>query len=145
MSRIAFASERPVGFEAWRRPLGLFVLKAFPYLCKSLRVGEVSLHGRFPQLQAAVTPSDARTRSRARALLDRVLQNSTTGKSLEFLGLSGKEELGGDGTAEEEDAALSFDGSAGRTGAWRRRMARGAPSMAIATGRMAALSGTRRD
>eukprot|EP00579_Thalassiosira_antarctica_P031757 CAMPEP_0201998168 /NCGR_PEP_ID=MMETSP0905-20130828/5003_1 /ASSEMBLY_ACC=CAM_ASM_000554 /TAXON_ID=420261 /ORGANISM="Thalassiosira antarctica, Strain CCMP982" /LENGTH=289 /DNA_ID=CAMNT_0048554059 /DNA_START=6 /DNA_END=872 /DNA_ORIENTATION=+ len=98
MSRIAFFRERPSNFTRWKRPLGLFGLKAFPYLCKSLQAGEVTLHGRYPQLQVAVTPSNAHTRNHARVLLDRVLQNSTTGKSLEFLGLSSKEELGGDGT-----------------------------------------------
>ena len=106
MSRIAFFNERPTNFTKWKRPLGLFGLKAFPYLTKSLKAGEVTLHGRFPQLQVAVTPSNAYTRNHARVLLDRVLQNSTTGKSLEFLGLSSKEELGGDGTVAEENLAL---------------------------------------
>ena len=106
MSRIAFYSERPTNFVKWSRPLALFGLKAFPYLCKSLVVGEVSLHGRFPQLQVAVTPSDAYTRQHAKVLLDRVLQNSTTGKSIEFLGLGSKEELGGDGTVVEEEENL---------------------------------------
>ncbi|KAL7529601.1 hypothetical protein ACHAXR_003048 [Thalassiosira sp. AJA248-18] len=110
MSRIAFYSERPPNFTKWKRPLGLFGLKAFPYLCKSLKAGEVTLHGRYPQLQVAVTPSDAYTRLRAQVLLDRVLQNSTTGKSLEFLGLSSKEELGGDGTVGEESLVLNQSG-----------------------------------
>ncbi|KAL9184640.1 hypothetical protein ACHAXT_012610 [Thalassiosira profunda] len=106
MARIAFFKERPGGFVGWKRPLALFGLKAFPYLCKSLKAGEVSLHGRFPQLQVAVSPSNAHTRHRARVLLDRVLQNAATGKKLEFLGLSSAEELGGDGTVGEESVAL---------------------------------------
>ncbi|KAK1744265.1 hypothetical protein QTG54_004798 [Skeletonema marinoi] len=103
MSRIAFLKERPVDFDgAWKRSLGLFGLKAFPYLTKSLKAGEVTLHGRFPQLQVAVSPSNAGSRSRVKMLLDRVLQNNETGKKLEFLGLSSNEMLGGDGTCEEE-------------------------------------------
>jgi len=105
-SRVAFYGERPDGFVAWKRPLGLFALKAFPYLCKSLKAGEVTLHGRFPQIQVAVTPSNAHTRRHAGMLLDRVLQTATTGKSLEFLGLCADEKLGGDGTVGEERAAL---------------------------------------
>jgi hypothetical protein len=112
-SRVAFYSERPGGFVAWRRPMGLFALKAFPYLCKSLAPGEVTLHGRFPQLQVAVAPSDAATRRHAGALLDRVLQTSTTGKSLEFLGLCADWKLGGDGAVVEERAALLRDGGDG--------------------------------
>jgi hypothetical protein len=106
-SRVAFYCERPDGFVAWKRPLGLFALKAFPYLCKSLKAGEVTLHGRFPQLQVAVTPSNAYTRRHAGMLLDRVLQTATTGKSLEFLGLCADEKLGGDGAVLEEAVALS--------------------------------------
>ncbi len=103
MSRIAFLKERPVDFDGtWKRSLGLFGLKAFPYLTKSLKAGEVSLHGRFPQLQVAVCPSNAGSRSRVKMLLDRVLQNNETGKKLEFLGLGSNELLGGDGTCEEE-------------------------------------------
>jgi len=103
MSRIAFLKERPVDFNGtWKRSLGLFGLKAFPYLTKSLKAGEVSLHGRFPQLQVAVSPSNAGSRSRVKMLLDRVLQNNETGKKLEFLGLSSNEVLGGDGTCDEE-------------------------------------------
>lgn len=103
MSRIAFFQERPVDFDGrWKRSLGLFGLKAFPYLTKSLKAGEVTLHGRFPQLQVAVSPSNAGSRSRVKMLLDRVLQNNETGKKLEFLGLSSNELLGGDGTCEEE-------------------------------------------
>ena len=107
MSRIAFLNERPPEFTKWSRSLGLFGLKAFPYLCKSLKVGEVNLHGRFPQLQVAVSPSNAYTRKRAQVLLDRVLQNSTTGKSCEFLGLSSTMDLGGDGTVGEESMVLN--------------------------------------
>ncbi len=51
----------------------MFALKAFPYLCKLTRAGEVVLHGRFPQLQVAVAPANAHMRLRAGALLDRVL------------------------------------------------------------------------
>ena len=61
MSHIALFGERPMGFAGWRRPMGLFGLKAFPYLCKSLKVGEVNLHRRFPQLQVAVSPSNTYT------------------------------------------------------------------------------------
>ncbi|KAL7463530.1 hypothetical protein ACHAXS_003889 [Conticribra weissflogii] len=104
MSRIAFLKERPPGFSGqWRRPLGLFCLKAFPYLTKSLQAGEVTLHGRYPQIQAAISPSNAAMRRRAKVLLDRLLQNDETGKRLEFLGLSSKEELGGDGTCADEE------------------------------------------
>jgi len=103
MSRIAFLKERPADFNGtWKRSLGLFGLKAFPYLTKSLKAGEVTLHGRFPQLQVAVSPSNAGSRSRVKMLLDRVLQNNETGKKLEFLGLSSNEFLGGDGTCDEE-------------------------------------------
>jgi len=103
MSRIAFFKERPVDFDGrWKRSLGLFGLKAFPYLTKSLKAGEVTLHGRFPQLQVAVSPSNAGSRSRVKILLDRVLQNNETGKKLEFLGLSSNELLGGDGSSSEE-------------------------------------------
>ena len=112
-SRVAFYSERPGGFVAWKRPLGLFALKAFPYLCKSLKAGEVTLHGRFPQMQVAVAPSDAITRRHAGMLLDRVLQTATTGKSLEFLGLCADGNLGGDGAVVEERAALLRDGGGG--------------------------------
>jgi len=106
MSRIAFHIHRPAEFTGWTRPLSLFCLKAFPYLCKSLKVGEVNLHGRFPQLQVAVSPSDARTRAVAKRVLDRLLQNHDTGKTLEFLGLSGPESVGGDGTWGEEEKVI---------------------------------------
>ncbi|KAL3806619.1 hypothetical protein ACHAXA_004423 [Cyclostephanos tholiformis] len=112
-SRIAFYSERPDGFVKWKRPLGLFALKAFPYLCKSLKPGEVTLHGRFPQLQVAVSPSNAYTRRHAGMILDRVLQTATTGKSLEFLGLCADEKLGGDGAVLEEAAVLTKVGYGG--------------------------------
>ena len=104
MSRIAFFKERPSDFSGkWKRNLALFGLKAFPYLCKSLQAGEVTLHGRFPQLQVALSPSNASMRNQATRLLDRLLQNQATGKKLEFLGLSSKEELGGDGTCKDEE------------------------------------------
>lgn len=112
MSRIAFTTQRPPTFSGqWTRPLALFALKAFPYLCKSLQPGEVSLHGRFPQLQVAVSPSNAYVRSHAKRLLDRLLQNETTGKKLEFLGLSGKEEVGGDGTCGDEEGLTMIESS----------------------------------
>ena len=73
-------------------------------------MGEVNLHGRFPQLQVAVSPSDARTRAVAKRVLDRLLQNHDTGKTLEFLGLSGPESVGGDGTwGEEEKVIMNSD------------------------------------
>jgi hypothetical protein len=75
------------------------MLKAFPYLCKSTRAGEVVLHGQFPQLQVAVAPADAHMHLHAGALLDRVLQTVTTGKKLEFLGLGGDGRLGSNGAA----------------------------------------------
>ena len=106
MARIAFQTSRPGEFNGWHRPLALFCLKAFPYLCKSLKAGEVTLHGRFPQIQVAVSPSDARTRGVAKRALDRLLQNKDTGKELEFLGLSGAESVGGDGTWGEEERVL---------------------------------------
>lgn len=106
MSRIAFHKGRPDNFMGWHRPLALFCLKAFPYLCKSLKVGEVTLHGRFPQIQVAVSPSDAKTRTVAKRILDRLLQNEDTGKQLEFLGLSGPESVGGDGTWGEEERVI---------------------------------------
>lgn len=106
MTRIAFHKSRPEHFMGWHRPLALFCLKAFPYLCKSLKVGEVTLHGRFPQIQVAVSPSDAKTRTVAKRVLDRLLQNEATGKELEFLGLSGPESVGGDGTWGEEERVI---------------------------------------
>jgi hypothetical protein len=107
MTRIAFHKSRPEHFMGWHRPLALFCLKAFPYLCKSLKVGEVTLHGRFPQIQVAVSPSDAKTRTVAKRALDRLLQNEATGKELEFLGLSGPESVGGDGTWGEEERVIN--------------------------------------
>ena len=112
-SRVAFYSKRPGGFVAWKRPMGLFALKAFPYLCKLLAPGEVRLHGQFPQLQVAVAPSDAATHRHAGVLLDRVLQTATTGKSLEFLGLCANWKLGRDGAVVEERAALLRNGGDG--------------------------------
>ena len=109
--RVAFFEHRPPSFTSWTRPLGLFALKAFPYLCKSLRPGEVTLHGRFPQLQVAVTPSNAYTRNLCGRLLDRVLQNEVTGKTLDFLGLSANEKWGGDGTVGEEKRVLMQGGT----------------------------------
>lgn len=106
MSRIAFHKGHPEDFTGWHRPLSLFCLKAFPYLCKSLTVGEVTLHGRFPQIQVAVSPSNAKTRTVAKRVLDRLLQNEETGKKMEFLGLSGPESVGGDGTWEEEERVI---------------------------------------
>ena len=44
------------------------------------------------------------------AALDRVLQNLTMEKSLDFLGLGSSEELGGDGTIGEESLALRGGG-----------------------------------
>ena len=109
--RVAFFEHRPQSFTTWTRPLGLFALKAFPYLCKSLQAGEVTLHGRFPQLQVAVTPSNAYTREYCGRLLDRVLQNEVTGKTLDFLGLSANEKWGGDGTVGEEKKVLIIGGN----------------------------------
>ena len=43
-------------------------------------------------------------------IVDRVLQNSTTGKSLEFLELGSSDEVGGDGTVGEESLVLKNDG-----------------------------------
>ena len=116
MARVAFYRSRPRGFKEWNRPLGLFALKAFPYLCKSLEKGKVTLHGRFPDLQVAVTPSDASTRMHARVVLDRVLQNETTGKRIEFLGLSAREKFGGDGTVAEEEMVLDGDSAVANGG-----------------------------
>lgn len=109
--RVAFFEHRPPFFTTWSRSLGLFALKAFPYLCKSLTAGEVTLHGRFPQLQVAVTPSNAYTRNHCGRLLDRVLQNEVTGKTLDFLGLSANEKWGGDGTVGEEKKVLIQGGN----------------------------------
>ena len=112
MSRIAFHTNRPKNFVEWHRPLGLFCLKAFPYLCKSLKVGEVTLHGRFPQIQVALCPNDGSTRVVAKRVLDRLLQTSVTGKEMEFLGLSGGFDVGGDGTWGEEARILLADDGA---------------------------------
>ena len=95
-----------------------------------LTPGEVTLHGRFPQLQVAVVPSDAATRRHAGVLLDRVLQTATTGRLLEFLGMCADWKLGGDGAVVEERAALLRDG--GDSGAYlgegsRRLPAQGMP------------------
>lgn len=112
--RVAFYEHRPPTFVSWTRPLGLFALKAFPYLCKSLKPGEVTLHGRFPQLQVAVAPSNAYTRRHTGMLLDRVLQSETTGKRLDFLGLVAEDNFGGDGTVKGERLAFIRQGSADR-------------------------------
>ena len=112
MSRIAFSLERPPQFPGkFKRSLALFGLKAFPFLCKSLEAGKVTLHGRFPQLQVAVSPSNAVVRGHTKVLLDRLLQNETTGKTLEFLGLGSKEDLGGDGTCMDEFQLMGQQGT----------------------------------
>ena len=110
--------------------MGLFALKAFLYLCKSLTPGEVTLHEWFPQLQVAVPTSDAATHRHAGVLLDRVLQTATTGKSLEFLGLCTDWKLGRDGAVVKERAALLRDGRDGGAylgGGSRRPPAQGTP------------------
>ena len=102
MARIAFSSLKPPSFGGvWSRELGLFGLKAFPYLCKSTKPGVVTVYGRYPLLTAAVCPSTPRMRARAKVLLERVLQCDRTGKYLHFLGLSAAVRFGGDGSAEE--------------------------------------------
>lgn len=106
MSRMAFASERPPGFQKWKRPLSLFALKSFPYLCKSTRIGEVTLYGRYPQIVGAICPSTPSVRSHAKLLLDRLLQSQTTGKTLEFIGLSSN--LGGDGSSSNFAAVAAI-------------------------------------
>mmetsp|Transcript_32853 Transcript_32853/g.72097 ORF Transcript_32853/g.72097 Transcript_32853/m.72097 type:complete len:694 (-) Transcript_32853:165-2246(-) len=103
MARIAFASEKPRdgSFSGkWSRPLALFGLKAFPYLCKSTEPGIVTMYGRYPQLVCALSPSTPALRAYAKTLLERILQCEETNKTLSFLGLSSAPHLGGDGSAE---------------------------------------------
>mmetsp|Transcript_36202 Transcript_36202/g.87628 ORF Transcript_36202/g.87628 Transcript_36202/m.87628 type:complete len:657 (-) Transcript_36202:229-2199(-) len=107
-SRVAFAKERPSDFcGTWKRDLCLFGLKAFPFLTKSTEPGVVTLFGRFPELLVAISQPTPRARARARVLLNRLLQAPTTGRYVEFLGIGGKEKVGGDGTAPVVDAAAA--------------------------------------
>jgi len=107
MSRIAFCVEKPVGFKGWSRPLALFGLRSFPYLCKSMEPGKVTLYGRFPQIQTAVTPCTPYTRYIVKALLGRVLQCSQTKIQIDFLGISSTNSNGGDGSGQIAD--LSYN------------------------------------
>ena len=88
MCKIAFCVEKPGQFMSWSRPLALFGLRSFPYLCKSLKPGSVTLYGRFPQLTVAVCPARPLIRHRVNELLGRVLQCDQTNIHLDFLGLS---------------------------------------------------------
>jgi hypothetical protein len=103
MARIAFASEKPKDGTfrgTWSRPLALFGLKAFPYLCKSTEPGIVTMYGRFPKLVCALSPATPALRAYAKILLERILQCRETGKTVQFLGLSSAANLGGDGSAD---------------------------------------------
>eukprot|EP00586_Coscinodiscus_wailesii_P019919 CAMPEP_0172516350 /NCGR_PEP_ID=MMETSP1066-20121228/275627_1 /TAXON_ID=671091 /ORGANISM="Coscinodiscus wailesii, Strain CCMP2513" /LENGTH=619 /DNA_ID=CAMNT_0013297791 /DNA_START=66 /DNA_END=1925 /DNA_ORIENTATION=+ len=104
MCRLAFSREKTSEFSHWHRPMALFGLKSFPYLTKSVTEGEVTLYGRYPILTCAVSPSTPRVRAHARRILERVLQCDCTGKSLCFLGISGNEGDGGDGSGTIVDA-----------------------------------------
>jgi len=88
MCRLAFCMEKPPGFLKWNRTLGLFGLRSFPYLCKSLKKGEVSLFGRFPQLGVVVSPSTETMRKEvARRVMGRVLKGEENGIRMAFMGL----------------------------------------------------------
>jgi hypothetical protein len=102
-ARIAFASKKPADGSfggRWSRPLALFGLKAFPYLCKSTQPGVVTMYGRFPELLCALSPATPALRSYARTVLERILQCRETNKKIKFLGLSAAAHVGGDGSAE---------------------------------------------
>ena len=114
MCKTAFCVERPVGFKRWSRPLALFGLRSFPYLCKSVEAGKITLYGRFPQLQTAVCPSTPSTRYSVRTLLGRVLQCAQTKIHIEFVGISSAKSNGGDGSGQIADAAFSHFLSAGK-------------------------------
>jgi len=98
MSRIAFCMEKPVGFRGWSRPLALFGLRSFPYLCKSMEPGRVTLYGRFPQIQTAVAPCTPYTRHFVKTLVGRVLQCSQTKININFVGLSSANHKSGEGS-----------------------------------------------
>lgn len=88
MCRLAFHMEKPPGFLKWKRELGLFGLRSFPYLCKSLQKGEVTLFGRFPQLGLVVSPSTEIMREEVRRrVMGRVLQGDENGVKMAFMGL----------------------------------------------------------
>ena len=111
-ARIAFASEKPRdgSFKGrWSRPLALFGLKAFPYLCKSTQPGIVTMYGRFPELLCALSPATPALRSYGKTLLERILQCKETNKEVKFLGLSAAAHMGGDGSA---DGVAKFNAAA---------------------------------
>jgi len=88
MCRLAFSIEKPASFVKWNRDLGLFGLRSFPYLCKSLKKGEVSLFGRFPQLSCVVSPSTELMRDEVtRRVMFRVLQGHINDIKMDFVGL----------------------------------------------------------
>jgi len=107
MCRIAFCVEKKSNFTSWKRPLGLFGLRSFPYLCKSTEPGVVKLFGRYPKLNCAVCPPSPSTRFYLDNLLSRVLQCSQTNIHLNFMGISSAQSMGGDGSAAVVDAALN--------------------------------------
>ncbi len=84
-----------------------------------------------PQLHVAVAPADSRTRLRAGAFLDRILQTATTGKNLKFLELDADGRLGGDGAAVGERVVMLWAGDGGANhpggGGLRRPTAQGMP------------------
>ena len=68
--------------------MGLFGLRSFPYLCTSLKKGEVSLFGRFSQLGVAVSPSTEYMREEvSRRVMNRVLRGESNRIKMEFMGL----------------------------------------------------------
>lgn len=146
MARIAFASEKPrpplPAFSGtFSRPLALFGLKAFPYLCKSTKPGTVTMYGRYPQLLCALAPADPATRVHATVLLERILQSRDTGKRIHFLGLSADPVFGGDGSgsaAMAGEAGYGFGAGYGGGG-------RGNVATAAAVAAAAAAAGSRKD
>lgn len=106
MCRVAFCVEKPPSFQNWTRPLALFGLRSFPYLCKSTQPGVVKLFGRHPRLNVVVCPPTPSTRYHLNNLLSRVLQCSQTNINLHFMGISSDPNNGGDGSGEIVDAAL---------------------------------------
>ena len=97
MCRLAFCMEKPPGFLKWNRELGLFGLRSFPYLCKSLKKGEVTLFGRFPQLGFAVSPSTEIMRENVKKrVMGRVLQCAQNCIKASFVGLDDRNVTSGD-------------------------------------------------
>lgn len=100
MCRLAFHLEKPPKnsnnsnnlFQGWQNfELGLFGLRSFPFLTKSLEKGKVTLYGRFPDLGIVVSPAKDTMRDLViRNVCVRILQgNQTVGKvQHSFVGLN---------------------------------------------------------